>query len=68
MSLTARERTRYARHLLLPEIGLSGQERLLAAQVRLAGDGHPAAVEVARTYLERIKTGYLASLRRGLAA
>jgi len=61
VSLTARERTRYARHLLLPEVGLSGQERLLAAQVRLAGDGHPSAVEVARTYLERAGLKVLAS-------
>ncbi len=53
MSLTARERTRYARHLLLPEVGLSGQARLLSAQVELAGDGHPVAAAFARTYLER---------------
>jgi hypothetical protein len=51
--LTARERTRYARHLLLPEIGLAGQERLLATHVQLAASAHPRASQVARLYLER---------------
>ncbi|QQS00059.1 MAG: molybdopterin-synthase adenylyltransferase MoeB [Austwickia sp.] len=37
--LTARERERYARHLLLPGVGLAGQERLAAARVLVVGAG-----------------------------
>lgn len=38
-SLTPEERHRYARHLLLPEVGGEGQERLKAAKVLLIGAG-----------------------------
>ncbi len=39
MSLGAAERERYSRHLLLPEIGASGQEKLKAARVLIVGAG-----------------------------
>jgi adenylyltransferase/sulfurtransferase len=37
--LSADERARYSRHLLLPEIGSAGQERLKAARVLVVGAG-----------------------------
>lgn len=39
VSLTATETTRYSRHLLLPEVGISGQRRLKAARVLVIGAG-----------------------------
>ena len=33
------ERSRYARHLMLPEVGMAGQERLKAASVLCVGAG-----------------------------
>jgi molybdopterin/thiamine biosynthesis adenylyltransferase/rhodanese-related sulfurtransferase len=39
VGLDAGQRVRYSRHLLLPEIGESGQERLLASKVLLVGVG-----------------------------
>jgi adenylyltransferase/sulfurtransferase len=39
MTLSASERERYSRHLLLPEIGAAGQERLKAARVLVVGAG-----------------------------
>ena len=48
--LTARERQRYSRHLLLPEIGEAGQRRLKAARVLCVGAGglgSPAALYLA---------------------
>src|SRR3954454_10025050 len=38
-SLTREQRERYGRHLLLPEIGLEGQTRLLESKVLLLGAG-----------------------------
>ena len=38
-SLTAEQRERYSRHLLVPEIGLEGQLKLLDAKVLLLGAG-----------------------------
>src|SRR5919201_4092719 len=38
-SLTAEQRERYSRHLLIPEIGLEGQQKLLEAKVLLLGAG-----------------------------
>jgi sulfur-carrier protein adenylyltransferase/sulfurtransferase len=38
-NVNARERRRYSRHLLIPEVGLSGQERLGASRVLVIGAG-----------------------------
>jgi molybdopterin/thiamine biosynthesis adenylyltransferase/rhodanese-related sulfurtransferase len=38
-TLTAEQRDRYSRHLLLPEVGIEGQQRLLDAKVLLLGAG-----------------------------
>ena len=38
-NLSPDERGRYARHLILPEVGLAGQERLKAASVICIGAG-----------------------------
>jgi sulfur-carrier protein adenylyltransferase/sulfurtransferase len=50
MKLDAAEQQRYSRHLLLPEIGAAGQERLRAARVLIVGAGglgSPAALYLA---------------------
>jgi molybdopterin/thiamine biosynthesis adenylyltransferase/rhodanese-related sulfurtransferase len=39
LPLSAAENNRYSRHLLLPEIGLSGQQKLKAARVLVVGCG-----------------------------
>jgi len=39
VDLSAEERSRYARHLTLPEVGLAGQRRLKAASVLCIGSG-----------------------------
>jgi len=39
MGLSEAQRARYRRHLTLPQIGVAGQERLLAARVLLLGAG-----------------------------
>src|SRR3712207_925381 len=49
-SLTKEQRERYSRHLLVPEIGLEGQTKLLNAKVLLLGAGglgSPAALYLA---------------------
>ncbi len=49
-SLTAEQRDRYSRHLLLPEVGAEGQQKLLDAKVLLLGAGglgSPAALYLA---------------------
>ncbi len=38
-ALSAEERARYSRHLILPEVGLEGQQRLKAASVLVIGAG-----------------------------
>ncbi len=38
-SLSAEQRERYSRHLLLPEVGIEGQQKLLDAKVLLLGAG-----------------------------
>ncbi len=53
MSLDAAARRRYARQLLLGEIGESGQERLLEAGFRRGANGDAGAYAVAAEYLER---------------
>jgi molybdopterin/thiamine biosynthesis adenylyltransferase/rhodanese-related sulfurtransferase len=48
--LTDEQRERYSRHLLIPEVGPEGQERLLASKVLLVGAGglgSPAALYLA---------------------
>ena len=50
MSLTPEQRERYSRHLLIPEVGLEGQQKLLEAKVLLIGAGglgSPAALYLA---------------------
>jgi hypothetical protein len=44
---------RYARHLLLAEIGPAGQARLCSARVRVAAASDPRAAHATREYLER---------------
>jgi len=49
-ALTAEQRERYSRHMLMPEVGLEGQVRLLDAKVLLLGAGGlgaPAALYLA---------------------
>jgi sulfur-carrier protein adenylyltransferase/sulfurtransferase len=43
--------SRYARHLLLPQVGEAGQRRLLETELRLEGDA--GVVKVAERYLSR---------------
>src|SRR2546421_5679756 len=49
-TLTSEQRERYSRHLLLPEVGAEGQQKLLDAKVLLLGAGglgSPAALYLA---------------------
>jgi hypothetical protein len=57
VALSGRDRSRYARHLLLPQLGEAGQERLLAAHVCANGDADPGALAVAQCYLARAGVG-----------
>ena len=50
IALTPEQRERYSRHLLIPEVGLEGQQKLLEAKVLLIGAGglgSPAALYLA---------------------
>lgn len=50
VTLTADQRNRYKRHLLLPEVGIEGQAKLLGARVLMLGAGglgSPAALYLA---------------------
>lgn len=42
---------RYARHILLPDVGGLGQTALMVSAARIAVDGEPSASLVAATYL-----------------
>jgi hypothetical protein len=53
MALSDAERRRYARHLLLPEIASSGQERLRASRVHVASGADPETSRIVRDYLAR---------------
>jgi hypothetical protein len=53
LSLDATARRRYARQLLLGEIGDAGQQRLLDSRFRRAAGGDADAYAVAADYLER---------------
>jgi hypothetical protein len=53
MALAELDRVRFARHLLLPEIGTGGQERLNAARARLSEGADAGASAVASEYLQR---------------
>lgn len=57
MSLSASELQRYSRHLLIPQVGREGQERLKAASVLLIGSGalgSPAAMYLAAAGVGRL--------------
>lgn len=49
MVLSDAQLDRYARQIIIPEIGARGQERLLASRVWLLG--HPSGISMARRYL-----------------
>jgi len=57
MSLSAAELQRYSRHLLIPQVGREGQERLKASSVLLVGSGalgSPAAMYLAAAGVGRL--------------
>jgi sulfur-carrier protein adenylyltransferase/sulfurtransferase len=50
VAMTSDQKQRYSRHLLLPEVGMAGQEKLLGAKVLMLGAGglgSPAALYLA---------------------
>jgi hypothetical protein len=68
--LEAKLKQRYARHLLLAEIGEAGQMRLAATRVFLPAEADPRALAVARDYLERagLATGTSGAVERDVNA
>jgi hypothetical protein len=59
MTLTEPQVRRYSRHVLVPDVGGTGQARLLAATVSLDFAADPAATTVAATYLAAAGIGAL---------
>jgi hypothetical protein len=57
VALSPSQIERYARHILLDEVGAGGQERLLGASIRLRGAG--LAAEEAARYLSAAGVGTL---------
>jgi hypothetical protein len=55
--LTDADKTKYARQILLTELGLAGQERLVATRLQWSADADARATEVASAYLERAGVG-----------
>jgi predicted trehalose synthase len=53
VALSERDRVRYARQLLLPQLGEAGQERLLGARLYVSAQADPGALAVAQSYLAR---------------
>lgn len=53
MGISAHDRARYARHLLLPQLGEAGQARLLATTLGTPPDADQGALAVAARYLTR---------------
>ena len=53
LGLRVSDRARYARQLLLPQIGETGQARLLASTLRAPANADHGTLRVARAYLER---------------
>jgi hypothetical protein len=51
--LSAADKKRFARHVLLTEIGIAGQERLLHSAVSMPEGADARAAEVATDYLQR---------------
>ena len=65
MKLSSSQAQRYARHILLDEVGSSGQLRLLATSARIEGTG--AAAEEAIRYLVAAGVGTLVVSERLLS-
>lgn len=53
MPLSTTQHARFARHTLLPEIGVAGQERLCSATVAADPSADLEALAVAQDYLQR---------------
>lgn len=67
MALTADDLARYGRQILLPHVGIEGQERLAGATAAFDGPGLDG--EIARRYLERAGVGRISpgAVAEGLA-
>jgi hypothetical protein len=68
VSLSERDRTRFARHLLLTQLGEAGQERLLEARLVAPAEADPGALEVAHAYLTRAGAEVLVAGADGASA
>ena len=60
--LTSQERERYSRHLLLPEVGPVGQERLKGASVLCIGGRHITHLPCANSVLHILWQGKHSSI------